>query len=60
MADSSLGTRAGRSSSVMTIKDPLRKRGVRHANVHTLNMLAMSVGFSVFDSGERETHSSTK
>lgn len=33
----------------MTTWDPLRKRGVSHANDHMLKMLAVSVGFSVFE-----------
>lgn len=52
----------GRSSSVMTTWDPLRKRGVIHANDHMLNTLAVSVGFSVFGSGlsSGEMHSRAK
>lgn len=62
LADSSRGTRVGKSSSVMTTWDPLCKRGVNHANDHILNMLAVSVGFSMFGSGESsgEMHSSAK
>jgi hypothetical protein len=35
----------------MTTWDPLRKRGVSRADDHMLDMLAVSVGFSVFGSG---------
>ena len=46
----------------MRTRAPLRKSGVIHVKDHMLNMLAVSVGFSVFESrvSSGEMHSSIK
>lgn len=47
LADPSEGTSGGRSSMVMMVFDPLRKKGVSHENDQILKTFAVSMGLSV-------------